>query len=255
MFANIFRQMPPVTKNLLIINFIIWAAMAFVPAVDIALTRNAALYYIESDGFRPWQVVTYMFVHGGFAHLFFNMFALMMFGGIIEYTLGSKRFLFYYLSCGIGAALIQEGVFALMAMRYHEIFTPDQCAAIVQYGWQVNLYGSIPVSSEIFNLLTDPSAQKFMSLLCMPTVGASGAIYGILLAFGMLYPNRQMFIMFIPVPVKAKWVVLGYGVLELLMGVGNVDSSVAHFAHLGGMLFGFFMLWYWKKKGDFRGWY
>ena len=255
MIGNMLRRLPPVTKNLLIINFILWAVMAFVPGMDQKLTRYCALYYVECDGFGVWQLFTYMFLHGGFAHLFFNMFALLMFGGIIEMTLGSRRFLFYYLSCGVGAALIQEGVFALMAMRYHEIFTPDQVQIIVQKGWQMWLHGSVPVTPDQCALLSDPSAQRFIQLMCTPTVGASGAIYGILLAFGMLYPNREMFIMFIPVAVKAKWVVIGYGVLELLMGLGNIDSSVAHFAHLGGMIFGFFMLWYWKKKGTFNGWY
>ena len=250
-----FRQMPPVTKNLLIINVLVWAAMEFVPRIGAELMQYGSLYYIESDGFRPWQLVTYMFMHGSFAHLFFNMFALLMFGGIIEWTLGSKRFLFFYLSCGIGAALIQEGVFALMAIRFHDMFTPEQISVIIEKGWKMYLHGSVPVTPDQYALLNDPSAVKFLQMLVTPTVGASGAVYGILLAFGMLYPNREMYIMFIPVAIKAKYMVIGYGVLELLMGLGNIDSSVAHFAHLGGMIFGFFMLWYWKKKGDFRGWY
>ena len=252
---NIFRQLPPVTKNLLIINTALWLVMAFIPSLDNWLTLNCSLYYIESDGFRPWQLITYMFLHANFGHLFFNMFALLMFGGIIEWTLGSRRYLFYYISCGLGAALIQEGVFALMAMRYHEIFSPDQIRTIIDSSWQVFMHGTINVPMDVYQLMNDPSAVNFSQMLCTPTIGASGAVYGILLAFGMLYPNREMYIMFLPVPIKAKWMVIGYGVLELLMGVGNLDSSVAHFAHLGGMIFGFFMLWYWKKKGDFRGWY
>ena len=196
--------------------------MEFVAPLASDIDRYAALYYWESTDFGVWQLFTYMFVHGGFTHLFFNMFALLMFGGIIERSLGSSRFLFYYISCGVGAALIQEGVFAIMASQYHQMFTPDQVGTII---------------------------DQASYLLQTPTVGASGAVYGILLAFGVLYPNMRMYIMFIPVPVAAKWVVLGYGVLELTMGLGNLHSSVAHFAHLGGMLIGLLMILYWKKKG------
>lgn len=222
MFGNLFRNLPPVTKNLLIINVLVWILMEFVAPLASDIDRYAALYYWESTDFGVWQLFTYMFVHGGFTHLFFNMFALLMFGGIIERSLGSSRFLFYYISCGVGAALIQEGVFAIMASQYHQMFTPDQVGTII---------------------------DQASYLLQTPTVGASGAVYGILLAFGVLYPNMRMYIMFIPVPVAAKWVVLGYGVLELTMGLGNLHSSVAHFAHLGGMLIGLLMILYWKKKG------
>lgn len=244
MFRNLFRNLPPVTKNLLIINVLVWLLMEFVPSLSMDIERYCSLYYWESTDFGVWQLFTYMFIHGGFSHLFFNMFALLMFGGIIERSLGSARFLFYYISCGIGAALIQEGVFALMAMRYHEIFTPDQVYTIIDQASYLAHGGYF--TNPIFH---DPAAQNFVWLLQVPTVGASGAIFGILLAFGLLYPNLPMYIMFIPVPVKAKWVVIGYGVIELLMGIWNVDSSVAHFAHLGGMFFGLLMILYWKKKG------
>lgn len=245
MFSNFMRQLPPVTKNLLIVNLIFWAAMAFVPALDLKFTQYGALYYWESPGFGVWQLVSYMFLHANFSHLFFNMFALLMFGGIIEWTLGSKRFLFYYLSCGVGAALIQEAVFSIMMHKYHVIFGADFAPLLDQAYtyWQQGLISG------------DPTVAAMTKLAMMPTIGASGAVFGILLAFGMLYPNREMFIMFIPVAIKAKWMVIGYGVLELLMGISSVDDSVAHFAHLGGMIFGFLMLYYWKKKGDFRGWY
>lgn len=224
------RNLPPVTKNLLIINILIWLVQEFVPSIGMSMDRYCALYYVESPLFYPWQLFTYMFMHGGFTHLFFNMFALLMFGGLIERTMGSGRFLFFYISCGVGAALIQEGVFAIMANH---------------------LYGIIDNAEYI----TADIALRYQSMMLTPTVGASGAIYGILLAFGMLYPNMPLYIMFIPVPMKAKWVVLGYGVLELTMGIGNIDSSVAHFAHLGGMLFAFLMIFYWKKKGVFHGWH
>jgi membrane associated rhomboid family serine protease len=165
-----------------------------------------ALFPAESPFFRPWQLVTYMFMHGGWEHIVFNMFALWMFGRTLEYDLGSRRFLLYYMVCGIGAGLIQLLV-----------------------GW----------------LAATP--------LDVPTVGASGAIYGILLAFGMLHPNERIVLIYLPFwPIKAKWFVVIFGALELLLGIGSFSGAladnVAHFAHLGGMLWGFGLLWLWKKR-------
>lgn len=242
----VFKNLPPVTKNLLIINLIIFAAMFLVPQIDANISRYCALRYVESPGFGFWQLLTYMFVHGNFTHLFFNMFALVMFGGIIEWTLGSKRFLVYYISCGIGAALLQFGVYALMLAKYHSIYSAAEYSSIINMGWNALLEGKVFV---------DASYAELSALVNTPTVGASGAIYGVLLAFGMLYPNRELYLMFIPVPVKAKWMVLGYAALELLLGVSGAGDHVAHFCHLGGMLFGFGLLLYWKKKGTFNGWY
>lgn len=240
MIGDMFRQMPPVTKNLLIINVLIWAAMAVMPGgTSETLLQFAGLHYFTSPGFGVWQLVTYMFVHANFTHLFFNMFALWMFGGIIEWTLGSRRFLFYYVSCGLGAALLQMGIFALMIGHYDSLFSPDQARWIIDQGWQAMRQGQI---------WTDPTAARLCLLVNMPVVGASGAIFGVLLAFGMLYPDREMYLMFIPVPIKAKWMVAGYAVLELALGIGAPADGVAHFAHLGGMLIGFFMIWYWKRK-------
>ena len=169
-----------------------------------------------------------------------------MFGSIIEYTLGSRRYLFYYVSCGLGAALIQLIVFALMLNKYSAMFSPDEYQYIIENGWDLLKTGMT---------FADPSASALSLLVNSPTLGASGAIYGILLAFGMLYPNREMYIMFIPVPIKAKWMVIGYALIELSLGIGAVNDGVAHFAHLGGMLIGFVMLYYWKKRGNFSGWY
>jgi membrane associated rhomboid family serine protease len=174
------------------------------------------------------------------------MFALLMFGGIIEWTLGSRRYLFYYISCGLGAALVQLLVFAIMLSKYSSMYQPEEYQYIIEKGWELLQNGQIFV---------DPSASSLALLVNSPTLGASGAIYGILLAFGMLYPNREMYIMFIPVPIKAKWMVLGYVLIELSLGIGAVNDGVAHFAHLGGMLIGFMMLYYWKKRGEFNGWY
>lgn len=194
-----FMGTPPVVKNLMILNALIWLAGFLLPQVDEVLIGYGALYNVLSPNFYSWQVVTYMFLHGGFSHLFFNMFALWMFGRTLEYDLGSKRFLTYYMVCGIGAGLIQMLV----------------C------------------------LLTGSN---------VPTVGASGAVFGILLSFGMLHPNNVIMLMFPPIPLKAKWFVIIYGALELMYGVRGGDS-IAHFAHLGGMLWGFLLLRYWKNKG------
>ncbi len=194
-----FMGTPPVVKNLIILNALIWLAGFLLPQVDEVLIGYGALYNVLSPNFYSWQVVTYMFLHGGFSHLFFNMFALWMFGRTLEYDLGSKRFLTYYMVCGIGAGLIQMLV----------------C------------------------LLTGSN---------VPTVGASGAVFGILLSFGMLHPNNVIMLMFPPIPLKAKWFVIIYGALELMYGVRGGDS-IAHFAHLGGMLWGFLLLRYWKNKG------
>lgn len=246
-FSSIVNRIPPVTKNLLIINILIWAVMTLLPKVGSALDSQLALYYIESPAFKPFQLLTYMFLHSGFTHLFFNMFALWMFGSVIERALGSKRFLIYYLSCGFGAALIQEGVYAIMVAKYHNVFTPEEFSYIVSRGLQYLQSGQNYV---------DPSAGTLNALVNAPTVGASGAIYGILLAFGMLFPNQPIYLMFIPIPIKAKWMVLGYGAIELLFGISGTASNVAHWAHLGGMLFGVFMILYWKKRGDFNDrWY
>lgn len=245
MFERFFRNMPPVTKNVLILCVLVFVAGNFVPSLGARIEQWCALYSVESPGFGAWQLVTYIFLHGGFAHLFFNMFALVMFGSIIEWTMGSRRYLVYFLSCGIGAALFQLGVNWLQLNHYHEIVGGD-FYRIIARSWEYWQQGLIS---------QDPTLAKIAMLTCVPTVGASGSIYGILLAFGMLYPNREMYIMFIPVPVKAKWMVIGYGAIELLMGVTGAGDGVAHFAHLGGMLFGLLLLLYWKKRGDFRGWY
>lgn len=184
-----------------------------------------------------------MFLHGGFTHLFFNMFALVMFGMTIERAMGSARFLFYYISVGIGAALIQMGVFALYIHHLEGLFDAETTREIITRGWELiqNNYN-----------FTDPDAGALNQFVNTPMVGASGAIYGILLAFGFLFPNVPIYIFFIPVPVKAKWLVLGYFVIELLYGIGGHADGVAHFAHIGGMVFGLLLLIYWKRKGVFN---
>lgn len=246
MSNNIFGRIPSVTKNLLIINVIIFLFGMLFPAKTQAMEDLFALHYISSPGFEPWQLFTYMFMHGNFTHLFFNMFALLTFGSMLEWTMGQRRFLFFYISCGIGAALVQMGVFAVILSKYQTMLFPLPYDEIVSQGWDAMHQGLV---------FTDSTLQSISSLVNVPCVGASGAIFGLLLAFAMLYPNHEMYLMFIPIPIKAKWMVLGYCLLELSLGIGGVADGVAHFAHLGGALIGFIILFYWKKKGAFGGRY
>ncbi|MDE6048434.1 MAG: rhomboid family intramembrane serine protease [Paramuribaculum sp.] len=241
---SIFSNIPPVTKSIIIINFIIWLAMMISPRLNVILTDYCALHFYKASDFNVAQLFTYMFMHStrDFAHILFNMFTLFMFGVTLERVLRSERFLFYYISCGIGAAIVQEAVWA---MTWKDIFlTP-----------LANMNG---VSLDTMRMALNEavaSGQELPFLNSLITVGASGAIYGVLLAFGMFFPNMPLYIMFIPVPIKAKWMVIGYGVIELLIGLSHASDGVAHFAHLGGMLFGFLMILYWKKKGIFHAGY
>ena len=226
-----FRVLPTVVKNLLIINVLMYLATITLVRFNIDLTNILGLHFFKASDFRIYQLVTYMFMHGNFGHLFFNMFALWMFGNTLENIWGSKRFLLFYMVCGIGAGLCQELV------QYIQYTTTLADYATVNTGGQI-----IPMSTYL-NMMT--------------TVGASGAIYGLLLAFGMMFPDSRIYLYFF-IPIKAKWFVIGYAVIELLMGLGGTDN-VAHFAHLGGMLFGLLLILYWRKNPagpnkNFRKW-
>ena len=239
---SIFSNIPPVVKNLLIINVLIYLVMSIMPAADRWFDANLALYYFSSPAFKPYQLFTYMFLHGGFMHLFFNMFALFMFGRTIEMTMGSARFLFYYISCGICAALVQMGVFAIYIHNLESLLPAEAVKVVVEEGWGVLQSG--------YNY-SDPDMGRLNAFINTPMVGASGAIYGVLLAFGFLFPNLPIYLYF-AIPVKAKWLIIGYFVLELVYGISGSADGVAHLAHLGGMIFGFVMLLYWKRKGVFN---
>ena len=217
-----FSLLPTAVKNLLIINAIMFLADLALTRFGINLSNVLGLHFFMASDFRPWQLLTYMFMHGNFSHLFFNMFALWMFGNTLENIWGTKRFLLFYILCGLGAGLMQEGV------QYIEYVTK-----LSQYQ-NVNMGGSIIPMGQYLNYMT--------------TVGASGAIYGLLLAFGMMFPNSMIYLYFL-VPIKAKWFVIGYAVIELLTGIFYTSDGVAHFAHLGGMLVGLVILLIWKKKG------
>jgi len=236
-----FSMLPPVVKNLLIINALFFVATrAFESFWGIDLSKLLGLYYYESEMFHPHQIFTYMFMHGNFSHLFFNMFALWMFGAVIENCWGGKRFLFYYLVTGIGAGLVQEVVYGI---RIHQIMaqlSPEMIYMVKNNIWEIlPQYGSY--TKQLINL---------HSLINMGTVGASGSVFGLLLAFGILFPNSLIYIYFL-FPMKAKWLVIGYGVLELWLGIANRSGdNVAHFAHLGGMLFGIILILLWRRKKE-----
>ena len=222
--------------------------MALVPSVDDVFSRLLGLHYFTSPGFNPAQLFTHMFLHANLGHLFFNMFALAMFGGVIERSMGGKRFLFYYIVCGLTAALVQLGAYAV-AINYHANLlhlSAEDLSAVANEGYQLMKTG--------FNYTGD--LGELNALINGTMVGASGAIYGVLLAFGMLFPNAPVYIFFVPFPVKAKWLVIGYGALELLQGLGGFADNVAHFAHLGGMIGGIILILLWKRQGVFRnGWF
>lgn len=232
-----FRILPPVVKNILIINALFFlATLGFQAAFKIDLTEKLGMHYFGSPLFKPYQIISYMFMHdpSSFGHIFFNMFALWMFGNVLENYWGPKRFLIYYLITGIGAILIQMLVQYIQIRNASVFFTPDQVSEIIKGG---NCYIPTGLTSE---------AVRLYQIYNMPTIGASGAVFGILLAFGMMFPNSVIYLYF-AIPIKAKWFVIIYGAIELYAGIGSNDN-VAHFAHLGGMLFGFLLIMYWNKK-------
>lgn len=236
-FSGQFGNTPPVTKNLLIINVVMFViTMVFGRMFDFSLSRFLGLFYFQSPFFGPWQIVTHMFMHGSLMHIFFNMWALWMFGKTLEGVWGSQRFLIYYLATGLGAAFFHSMVL------YFQL-GPE--VAELKAAYSVDR-----INIQLLNEIMKPG-NPFYDVgraLVIPTVGASGAVYGVLLAFGMLFPNTQLFIIPIPFPIKAKWLVIGFGALELYLGISQTSDNIAHFAHLGGMIFGFILIKYWNRS-------
>lgn len=224
------NNIPTITKNLLIVNVVVFLATYLFRTMGVDLNNVLGLHFFLAPDFHIYQLFTYMFAHGGFSHIFFNMFALWMFGCIVERTWGPKKFLTYYIVCGVGAGLFQElaqfAQFYFIASEHIPHFTLAQTMKVA------NAYAAF--------------------LNPWTTVGASGAVYGILLAFGMLYPEERIFIFPLPVPIKAKWFVMGYAAIELFMAYSSTGDGVAHLAHLGGMVFGFFLIRYWRRHPDIR---
>ena len=271
-----FSLLPTVVKNLLIINGLVFLAQFVAEKTfHISLEDILGLHYPGSMAFRPWQFITYMFLHGNLGHIFFNMFALWMFGYALENIWGPKRFLIYYLATGIGAALVHYIVIYLQInptiVKLDAIIADPTAPAIFDfishYTLQIGQYsGDIYSQSQKFQealeaLAYNPENRQALLIarnflvdyreyfLNLPNViGASGAVFGILLAFGMIFPNTLIYIYFF-FPLKAKYFVIIYGLIELFYGFTGAESNVAHFAHLGGMIFGFFLILYWKKKG------
>jgi len=239
-FGRGFAALPPVVKNLILINVLLLVATLTAKSVfSFDLTNILALYFPKSELFKPLQILTHMFMHADFWHLFFNMFALYMFGGILENVWGPKRFFIYYMVCGLGAAFTHEAVIAFQYNQLAQSIGPE------------NLQIVLDEATTLFKLgqgFTDPEMLKLQMLLNTPTVGASGAIFGVLLAFGVLFPNTQLMLLFPPIPIKAKYFVIGYGAIELYLAVTQPGSNIAHAAHLGGMLFGYIMIRYWRKN-------
>ncbi len=223
-----FKQFPPVTKNLLIINGIIFLAQLVGEQRGIDLVDIFGLHFFLAEDFHVWQLVTYMFLHADFMHLFFNMFTLWMFGRIIEQAMGLKRFLIFYFVCGIGAGFCQE-LFQLGEFYYR---------GLDKYLLATDMSGITIPMTEFLNLWT--------------TIGASGACYGVLLAFGMTFPNERIMLLIPPIPIKAKYFVVGYAVIELISAF-STSGNIAHFAHLGGMLFGLLLIIYWRKQSHGGG--
>ena len=223
---NFLNSIPPVTKNLIIINLLLWlATIVFRKTLGIDLVEYLGLHYFQADRFNAAQMVTYMFMHDpySFGHVFFNMFSVFIFGRTLESVWGGKRFLVFYMITGIGAGLIQE------------------------ITWYISLHDAIANTESMIGW-----SQTRLVLNNIITIGASGAVFGILLAFGMMFPNAELFLMFIPIPIKAKYFVIGYGLIELFLGIRSSSGggdNIAQFAHLGGMLFGLILILYWRKKG------
>ena len=211
-------SLPPVTRNLIIINVIVFVGYLLNKGLFL---ENFALFYPTSPYFHWWQVITHMFMHGGFFHIFFNMYTLFIFGSVVERIIGSKKFLLFYFICGLGAVALHLGVQYLQMQSYME-------------------------GASLGNLV---ALQHIQEIKMTPTVGASGAIYGVLMGFAMLFPESRITLIFPPVTLSAKWMVVAFVAIELLTGITGTASGIAHFAHLGGMLIGWLMILQWRKRG------
>ena len=231
--ASSFSQLPEIVKNLLIINGLFFFATISLQKLGIDLVKIFGLHQFQSEDFRPYQLVTHFFMHGSLTHLFFNMFALWMFGKVLENIWGAKRFLIYYIVTALGAAIIH-----LMVTQFQIIEISSQFPQLLDLAIEGKYNPNIS------------SSKRLTQLVLTPTVGASGAVFGLLLAFGMLFPNTLLYVYF-AIPIKAKYFVMVYGALELYSGLSNNPAdNVAHFAHLGGMLFGYILIKYWKKNSS-----
>lgn len=265
-YRPVMNNIPPVVKNLIIINVLLLLATWILQSSGIDLVAYLGMHYPGSDKFMLHQIVTHMFMHGGIAHLFFNMFALWMFGRVLETVWGSRRFLIYYFVTGLGAVGLHMFVNYLEISSMQntiEAFRNTPSPEILEQFVNKHLSNaSVQVRDFIHTWYDEPSNASYSNeglrlmerilqmKMYIPTVGASGAVFGVLLAFGVLFPNTQLMLLFPPIPIKAKYFVIGYGLLELYLGLSRPGSNVAHFAHLGGMLFGYILIKYWNKTSN-----
>ena len=237
-FKSIYASTPPVVKNLIILNVLFYLATIAGEKFGVDLSRVLALYYPMAEYFQPYQFITHMFMHGSLGHLFFNMFALWMFGRVLESVWGGKRFFIYYFVTGLGAAAFYTFVnwieFAILKGK----MSPEQVQMVLENGQGI---------LQNMQNYSDPAMGKMNLLINVPVLGASGAVFGILLGFGMLFPNTQLMLLFPPIPIKAKYFVILYGILELVLAFTQHGGNVAHFAHLGGMIFGYISIKTWNK--------
>ncbi len=256
-------QLTPAAKNILIINGIIYILSDFI-GLRSYIIENFGMRYFHSENFQPYQILTYMWVHGGFGHLFGNMFSVLVFAPILERVWGSKKFLIYYLITGIGAGILYSGInyyenysFEIKVKSYEQNPSPESFRKLVLNNsseYYNHLYDFIDSYEQNPSNSNDNLSIAYANDLLkvksdVPMVGASGAVFGILLAFAMLFPNMELMLLFFPIPVKAKYLVLVYGIYELWSEINRMPGdNVAHFAHLGGMLIGYLILKYWKRK-------
>jgi len=237
-----FFGLPPVVKNIILINVImLFADYTVQQAFGINLSTILGLYFPKSELFMPLQLVTHMFMHGGVLHLLFNMYALFIFGRVLEQVWGPKRFLAYYMICGLGAAFVHETVIFIQYEKVMSVISSDQLEMVLNEGTRYFREGRV---------FTNEQMKELQFIFNIPTVGASGAVFGILLAFGILFPNTQLMLLFPPIPIRAKYFVIAYGAIEFYLAFTRPGSSIAHAAHLGGMLFGYLLIRYWRKTTD-----
>lgn len=260
----ILNAIPPVVKNIILLNVLMMVATWALKSMGISLTMKLGLFYPGSEYFMPYQFVTHMFMHGGLTHIFFNMFALYMFGRVLESVWGPKRFLFYYLATGLGAAALHSFVTYLELSSLQNTITaftntpsPELLANFVREhvnspaNWVLELIDKWADAPEDPYYIQQGIAlvnRVFESEVNIPTVGASGAVYGVLMAFGVLFPNTQLMLLFPPIPIKAKYLVMILGGVALYLGFTESGGNIAHFAHLGGMIFGYLLIKYWGKN-------
>ncbi|MEZ7497182.1 rhomboid family intramembrane serine protease [Flavobacterium sp. Arc3] len=239
------RNVTETVKQLIIINVLFFVGTL---VVGDQAYKMLAMFFPENNGFQIWQPITHMFMHGGFMHIFFNMFALYSFGSALESFWGSKKFIFFYISCGLGAALLHTGI------NYY--YFNDAINTLAANGFPkaevLQILNEGKINTQWQELLTASQYKNFISAFMGTVVGASGAIYGVIVAFAFMFPNAELALMFIPVPIKAKYFVPGLVLVDLYLGVSGQSifggGGIAHFAHVGGALFGFLIMWYWKKN-------